>query len=63
MTDRRHEDVTGYLKDGRSWGYVEQSQALGNKMKFVMKVYGCDHTSTNAPDPIRTPQLSVLGRE
>ena len=25
--------------------------------------YGCDHTSTNAPDPIRTPKLSVLGRE
>ena len=24
---------------------------------------GCDHTSTNAPDTIRTPQLSVLGRE
>ena len=24
---------------------------------------GCDHTSTNAPDPVRTPQLSVLGRE
>ena len=24
---------------------------------------GCDHTSTIAPDPIRTPQLSVLGRE
>ena len=24
---------------------------------------GCDHTSTNAPDPIRTPQLSVLWRE
>ena len=23
----------------------------------------CDHTSTNAPDPIRTPRLSVLGRE
>ncbi|MED6191146.1 hypothetical protein PIB30_113283, partial [Stylosanthes scabra] len=23
----------------------------------------CDHTSTNAPDPIRTPHLSVLGRE
>ena len=23
----------------------------------------CDHTSTNAPDPIRTPQVSVLGRE
>ena len=24
---------------------------------------GCDHTSTNAPDPIITPQLSVLRRE
>ena len=24
---------------------------------------GCDHTCTNAPDPIRTPQLSVLGQE
>ena len=27
------------------------------------RVDGCDHTSTKAPDPIRTPQLSVLGRE
>ena len=24
---------------------------------------GRDNTSTNAPDPIRTPQLIVLGRE
>ena len=24
---------------------------------------GCNHTSTNASDLIRTPQLSVLGRE
>ena len=24
---------------------------------------GCDHTSTNARDPITTPQVSVLGRE
>ena len=24
---------------------------------------GCDHTSTNAPDPIRTSQLSVLRRQ
>ena len=24
---------------------------------------GCDQTITNAQDPIRTPQLSVLGRE
>src|SRR5687768_18599681 len=31
--------------------------------KLLRAVDGCDHTSTNAPDPIRTPQLSVLGRE
>ena len=24
---------------------------------------GYDYTSTNVPDPIRTPQLSALGRE
>ena len=24
---------------------------------------GCDHSTTNAPDLIRTPQLSVLGLE
>ena len=30
---------------------------------MVSRVDGCDHTSTNAPDPIRTPKLSVLGRE
>ena len=24
---------------------------------------GCDQTTTNAPDPIRTPKLSVLGRK
>ncbi|MED6166362.1 hypothetical protein PIB30_108536 [Stylosanthes scabra] len=39
--------------------------ALGGAlMKIVCAYIGrCDHTSTNAPDPIRTPQLSVLGRE
>ena len=33
--------------------------------KGIFRCYtcGCDHTSTNAPDPIRTPKLSVLGRE
>ena len=33
------------------------------KRKTEALVDGCDHTSTNAPDPIRTPKLSVLGRE
>ena len=41
-------------------GYLVQLRDKGNKSR---KYFGCDHTSTNAPDPIRTPQLSVLGRE
>ena len=35
----------------------------GFKRTATQEHDGCDHTSTNAPDPIRTPQLSVLGRE
>ncbi|MED6227339.1 hypothetical protein PIB30_112553, partial [Stylosanthes scabra] len=39
--------------------------ALGGALMMIVCAYigRCDHTSTNAPDPIRTPQLSVLGRE
>ena len=35
----------------------------GFKGTATQKHDGCDHASTNAPDPIRTPQLSVLGLE
>ena len=35
----------------------------GFKGTATQKHDGCDHTSTNAPDPIKTPQLSVLRRE
>ena len=35
----------------------------GFKGTATQKHDGCDHTSTNAPDLIRTPQVSVLGRE
>ena len=35
----------------------------GFKGTAIQEPDGCDHTSTNAPDPIRTLQLSVLGRE
>ena len=35
----------------------------GFKGTATQELDGCDQTSTNAPDPIRTPQLSVLGRE
>ena len=34
----------------------------GFKRTATQEHDGCDHTSTNAPDPIRTPQLRVLGR-
>ena len=34
-----------------------------NKRSEDVVYVGCDHTSTKAPDPIRTPKLSVLGRE
>ncbi|MED6203195.1 hypothetical protein PIB30_113159, partial [Stylosanthes scabra] len=39
--------------------------ALGGAVMMIMCTYigRCDHTSTNAQDPVRTPQLSVLGRE
>ena len=35
----------------------------GFKRTATQEHDGCDHTSTNAPDPIRTPPLSLLGRE
>ena len=35
----------------------------GFKGTATLEHDGCDHTSTNAPYPIRTTQLSVLGRE
>ena len=35
----------------------------GFKGKATQEHDGCDHTSTNAPDRIRTPRLSVLGRK
>ena len=39
------------------------SPPLPDKTLERPNLSGCDHTSTNAPDPIRTPKLSVLGRE
>ena len=35
----------------------------GFKGTATLEQDGCDHTSTNAPDPIRTSQLGLLGRE
>ena len=34
-----------------------------NRYDYIACSNTCDHTSTSAPDPNRTPQLRVLGRE
>ncbi|MED6214233.1 hypothetical protein PIB30_100967 [Stylosanthes scabra] len=63
---------SGIRKGGAPWrgdGPREASRrwrrCLGGTLMMIVCAYigRCDHTSTNAPDPIRTPQLSVLGRE
>jgi hypothetical protein len=41
----------------------EPSTEVWHKRKEDARYDGFDHTSTKAPDPIRTPKLSVLGRE
>ena len=53
---------------GFGWAPRNQGVDFGGRRMHVKTnerryAFGCDHTSTNAPDPIRTPQLSVLGRE
>ncbi|KAL4554138.1 hypothetical protein LXL04_039741 [Taraxacum kok-saghyz] len=44
-------------------GWTDDYGLVRHKRNKHGLYFGCDHTSTNAPDPIRTPQLSVLGRE
>ena len=41
---------------------IQRPRAL-NKTFVPLESKGCDHTSANAPGHIRTPQLSVVGRE
>ena len=60
-------------RDGRERIYFIKKRTEGKaregadeaevKAKRRAEDVGCDHTSTKAPDPIRTPKLSVLGRE
>ncbi|GAB4846143.1 hypothetical protein Ancab_025141 [Ancistrocladus abbreviatus] len=44
-------------------GFEDRVDEVGMRVKNEVKRRwsGYDHTSTNAPDPIRTPQLSVSG--
>ena len=64
-------DRVGHVSRGGRWAMVHgagdnMTAAIRNdgfKGTATQEQEGCDHTSTNAPDPIRTPQLSMLGRE
>ena len=59
--ERSSERVSVNSHPRRKRHYVPPT--CGNIGIKVENPNGCDHTSTNAPDPIRTPKLSVLGRE
>jgi hypothetical protein len=47
---------------GCSVPWASRARRCGHKRKEDVGYDGCDHTSTKAPDPTRTPKLSVLGR-
>ena len=51
-----------YIDGGTQGKWIIKSSKK-NRYDCIAYTKGCDHTSTNAPDPIRTPQLSVLGQE
>ena len=51
MVHRAGDNMTAAIRNDGCKGTATQEQD------------GCDRTTTIAPDPIRTPQVSVLGRE
>ncbi|MED6117966.1 hypothetical protein PIB30_115011, partial [Stylosanthes scabra] len=59
---RRGSNTRRWAPQGLSGG---GNSVRGRVLMLIACAYSgrCDHTSTSAPDPIRTPQLSVLGRE
>ena len=48
---------------GTGGNMTEAIRNVGFKGTVTQEHDVYDHTSTNATDPIRTPHLSVLGRE
>ena len=56
-------DVRGYIICLIPSPCEKVTPILRNDIRMTPKLVGCDHTSTKAPDPIRTLKLSVLGRE
>ncbi|MED6178790.1 hypothetical protein PIB30_110930 [Stylosanthes scabra] len=59
-SDRRGSNTRRWAPQGLSGG---GPSVRGRVLMIIACAYNgkCDHTSTNAPDRIRTPQLSVLG--
>ena len=51
------------MGDGTEDNRIVVLRNCGLKRTATQEHDGCDRISTNAPDPIRTPQLSVHGRE
>ena len=49
--------------DGRTHDKWIIKSSKKNRYDCIACSNGCDYTSTNGPDPIKTPQLIVLGRE
>ena len=43
--------------------FISTIRNNGFKKTTTQKNDGCNHTSINAPDPIKTLQLSMLGQE
>ncbi|KAL6000598.1 hypothetical protein ACLOJK_024297 [Asimina triloba] len=58
---KRHDGTFIGLEDCRlvARQHNARSQRCVVQWIFERQPHGCDHTSTNAPDPIRTPQLIV----
>ena len=54
-------DVRGYIICLIPSPYEKVTPILRNDTRMTPKHVGCDHTSTKAPDPIKTSKLSVLG--
>ena len=51
-----------YIAGGTHGKWIIKSSKK-NRYDCIACSNRCDHTSTNATDPIRTPQLRLLGRE
>ncbi|WCJ29399.1 hypothetical protein M5689_011038 [Euphorbia peplus] len=52
-----YEEICGVCGENRQSFFILEPYGAICIWIYVAKHNGCDHTSTNAPDPIRTPKL------